>query len=92
MDAKTQGEKKVDDQLLELAGLNQHMHPCEQCKCCSCQHVCTRCRANCSPTDAYFIPVVGCPDFADMQETEPVRYLYRSGYVPEYRLRLPGSR
>jgi hypothetical protein len=92
MDLTTRGKRLVDDQMLELVGLNPHVHPCERCKCCSCQRLCTRCKANCSPSDSYFIPVIGCPDFADMQDTEPVRYLYRSGHVPEYRLRLPGSR
>jgi hypothetical protein len=92
MEATTQGKKRVDDQLLEAAGVNTHIHPCEYCKCCACQRVCTKCRVNCSPTNSYFIPVIGCPEYADMRDSEPVRYLYRSGYVPEYRLRLPGSR
>ncbi len=68
------------------------VHPCEQCKCCSCMRVCTMCYRNCSPSESYFIPVVGCPDFVHMQETPPVRYTHRSGYGLEYKLRLPGSR
>lgn len=67
-------------------------HPCEYCKCCSCKQVCTKCRINCSPTDSYFIPVIGCPDFSDMREFEPVRYLYRSTAGVEYRICLPKPR
>ena len=64
-------------------------HACEYCKCCSCKKVCTMCRVNCSPTDSYFIPVIGCPDFEDMRKFEPVRYIYRSGAGVEYRIHLP---
>jgi hypothetical protein len=67
-------------------------HPCEHCKCCSCQRVCTRCRSNCSPSDSYFIPVVGCPEFVDMRMAKPVRYLYRSEYGREFKIHLPGAR
>lgn len=63
--------------------------PCEYCKCCSCKKVCTRCGANCSPTDSYFIPVIGCPDFDDIRRFVPVRYLYRSASEAEYRICLP---
>ena len=68
------------------------VHPCEQCKCCSCMRVCTMCHRNCSPSESFFVPVIGCPDFVHMQETPPVRYTHRTGYSFEYRLRLPGSR
>jgi hypothetical protein len=68
------------------------VHPCEHCMCCSCRRVCTRCRDNCSPMDSCFIPVIGCPDFADMTTIRPVRYLYRTGWDRECRLRLPGAR
>lgn len=64
-------------------------HACEYCRCCSCKKVCTKCRMNCSPTDSYFIPVIGCPGFSDMRKFEPVRYLYRSGSLDEYRIALP---
>jgi hypothetical protein len=67
-------------------------HPCEQCQCCACQMVCTKCRANCAPMGAEFMPVVYCPEFADMRTFRPVRYLYRSDYSCEYRLRLPGTK
>lgn len=68
------------------------VHPCEQCKCCSCMRVCTMCHRNCSPSESFFVPVIGCPDFVHMQDTPPVRYTHRTGYGFEYRLRLPGSR
>lgn len=64
-------------------------HACEYCKCCSCKKVCTRCRINCAPTDSYFIPVIGCPEFSDIRKFEPVRYVYRSSGVDEYRICLP---
>lgn len=67
-------------------------HPCEYCKCCACKKVCTRCRMNCSPTDSYFIPVIGCPDFDDIRRFEPVRYLYRKTAGVEYRIHLPKPR
>lgn len=67
-------------------------HPCEYCKCCSCQRVCTRCVSNCSPSNSYFIPVVGCPDFIDMREADPIRYLYRSEYGCEFKIHLPRAR
>ncbi len=67
-------------------------HACEYCRCCSCKKVCTRCRINCVPTDSYFIPVIGCPEFADMREFEPVRYIYRSTAGVEYRICLPKPR
>jgi hypothetical protein len=67
-------------------------HACEYCKCCSCKKVCTRCRMNCSPTDSYFIPVIGCPEFSDIRKFEPVRYLYRSTAGVEYRICLPKSK
>jgi hypothetical protein len=68
------------------------VHPCEHCKCCSCARVCTRCSINCSPEDSSFIPVIGCPEFKDMREIEPVRYLYRGDAGKEFRLRLPRPR
>jgi hypothetical protein len=68
------------------------VHPCEQCKCCSCMKICTMCRRNCSPSESFFVPVIGCPDFVHIKETPPVRYTYRTGYDFEYRLCLPGSR
>ena len=67
-------------------------HACEYCKCCSCKKVCTRCRMNCSPTDSYFIPVIGCPEFDDIRRFEPVRYLYRNAAGEEYRICLPKPR
>jgi hypothetical protein len=67
-------------------------HPCEYCKCCSCQRVCTKCGINCCPADSYFIPVIGCPDFIDMREIDPVRYLYRYECGGEYKLHLPRMR
>ena len=51
-----------------------------------------RCGVNCSPATSYFIPVIGCPEFADIREADPVRYLYRNEYGCEYRLRLPRAR
>jgi hypothetical protein len=68
------------------------VHPCENCKCCSCKNVCTMCNRNCCPADSHFVPVIACPDFVPMQETVPVRYTYRTGYDFEFRLHLPGSR
>ncbi|HVP58282.1 MAG TPA: hypothetical protein VMU02_09300 [bacterium] len=67
-------------------------HPCEHCRCCSCYKVCTKCRENCQPVTANLIPVLYCPDFVDVRELAPVRYLYKSDYECEYRLRLPGAR
>ena len=67
-------------------------HPCEHCRCCACHKLCTRCRANCRPMEASFIPVVYCPDYVDTRSLRPVRYLYRSVGDCEYRLRLPGTR
>jgi hypothetical protein len=68
------------------------VHPCEQCRCCACQRLCMRCTTNCSPADSCFIPVISCPEFADIHILRPVRYLYRSGYGCEYRIHFPGSR
>jgi hypothetical protein len=68
------------------------VHPCEDCKCCSCMHVCTMCSRNCCPSDGYFVPVIACPDFIPMQDTPPVRYVYRTGCDFEFKLHLPGSR
>jgi len=42
--------------------------------------------------ESCFIPVAYCPDFADMRDLKPVRYLYRGDCDIEYRLRLPGAR
>lgn len=67
-------------------------HPCEHCKCCACHRLCTKCKDHCRPTESYLIPVVYCPDFIDIRTLKPVRYLYRSGYECEYRLRLPRAR
>lgn len=67
-------------------------HPCEHCKCCACRRLCTKCKDHCRPMDLTLIPVVYCPDFIDIRTLKPVRYLYRSGYDFEYRLRLPGTR
>lgn len=47
------------------------------------------CSRNCSPAGSCFIPVIGCPDFEDVREFVPVRYLYRSSDSPEYRICLP---
>ena len=67
-------------------------HACEYCKCCACKKVCTRCRVNCTPTDSYFIPVIACPEFDDVRNFEPVRYLYRRTGGDEYRICLPKPR
>jgi len=42
--------------------------------------------------ESELIPVVYCPDFSDIRTLPPIRYLYRSDYGCEYRLRLPGTR
>ena len=67
-------------------------HPCECCKCCACQKACNKCRDHCCPMESNLIPVVYCPDFADIRALRPTRYLYRSDYSCEYRLHLPGMR
>lgn len=67
-------------------------HPCEQCRCCACHKLCTRCRDHCRPMESSFAPVAYCPDFSDMRDLRPVRYLYRADCESEYRLRLPGVR
>jgi hypothetical protein len=80
------------DVACELGRAAVAKHPCEQCRCCACHKLCTKCRDHCSPMESCFTPVAYCPDFADMRDLRPVRYLYRSDYESEYRLRLPGTR
>ena len=77
---------------LRWSGRSGDNHPCENCKCCACHRLCTKCKDNCSPMESELIPVVYCPDFTDIRTLPPVRYLYRSNYGCEYRLRLPGTR
>lgn len=91
-DSSRSGGAGVGQDLHYAGSLGISAHPCEYCKCCSCQKVCTKCRSNCSPADSLFIPVIGCPEFADMHTASPIRYLYRNGYGREFRVHLPRSR
>ncbi|MFH1679468.1 MAG: hypothetical protein ABIH26_02345 [Candidatus Eisenbacteria bacterium] len=62
-------------------------HECEYCLCCACERICTRCR-HCSPMTARYIPLIGCPEFIDMRELKPLRYIYSADPGTEYKLHL----
>jgi len=35
-----------------------------------------------------YIPLIGCPEFIDMRELKPLRYIYRADPLAEYKLHL----
>ena len=86
------GVAEALDAVAHLSRASGDRHPCEHCRCCACHRLCTKCRDNCSPMESELVPVVYCPDFRDLRTLPPIRYLYRSDYGCEYRLRLPGTR
>ncbi|RPJ45626.1 MAG: hypothetical protein EHM19_05165 [Candidatus Latescibacterota bacterium] len=68
-------------------GRPDEKHECEYCLCCACERTCTRCR-HCSPMNNRYIPLIGCPEFIDMRELKPLRYIYRADPLAEYKLHL----
>ncbi len=75
--AKAQGPDARADEKLE----------CEHCLCCACERTCTRC-GHCSPMNNRYIPLIGCPEFIDMRELKPLRYIYSGDSDTEYKLHL----